>query len=217
MFYSPNSAFAEIRDNEEKYFAQSIGILLFSMILVGLIFVPIYLMLAPDIDETLVETEEDLLAITEFEEVFNPKTIVIDLILSLASEIILIVVLYLIGKNLGGNPSWKKVFSVVSHSYVIYLPVLASVIVFLFIMMSVVVDARDQGDSFDPSPEKFLTLIGIPLAAMILGIVVFVIWDIIVIIKATKVVNGYGTLKAIGVLILATIVSILVQVPLGIL
>ncbi|WP_316505790.1 YIP1 family protein [Nitrosopumilus sp.] len=215
MFYSPNAAFAEIRDNEEKYLAQSIGILVFSMALVGLIFVPIYLMVEPQLEGEITD-DDDISAITELRESFRPGTIAIDLVMSLAAEVIFIVILFLLGKNLGGNTNWKKVFSVISHSYVIYLPVLASVIIFLFIMLSVVADARDQGDLFEPSPERFLALIGAPLAAMILVIVVFLIWNIIVIIKATKVVNGYGTLKAIGVLILATIVSILVQVPLGI-
>ena len=187
--------------------------------LVGLIFVPIYLMVEPQLDGEIVTDDDDISAITELRESFRPGTIAIDLIMSLAAEVIFIVILFLLGKNLGGNTNWKKVFSVISHSYVIYLPVLTSVIIFLFIMLSVVADARDQqGDLFEPSPERFLALIGAPpLAAMILVIVVFLIWNIIVIVKATKVVNGYGTLKTIGILILATIVSILVQIPLGIL
>ena len=46
---SPNSAFSQIRDNEEKYFAQSIALLIISSILGGLAVLPFVMMPLDDV------------------------------------------------------------------------------------------------------------------------------------------------------------------------
>ena len=217
MFYSPNSVFAEIRDNEQKYFAQSIGILVFATVLLGVLFIPVYMLLTSQI-ETNFENDDGVVNLSEIKELTNPVEIMVDLIFSLISEIVFIIMLFLVGRSLSGTRSWKKVFSVISHSYVISIPFLAVGVAFVYFSFFVIIDAMDQqeGDSFQPSSSEYLmTFLGAPFAILIFGFFVVIIWNIIVIIKATKVVNGFGTLKAIGILILATLASIAVQVPFG--
>ncbi len=180
------------------------------MFLVGMIYVPIYLLVASD-------PQTSISMAFESGDLSSPGEIIGSLVTSLASEVIFIFVLFFIGKHLGGTANWKKVFCVVCHSYVIYIPVIASIVAVAFVVFFVAMDARAQGDGFDFTEEYFLTVIGLPLVAMIVVMLVFAIWGIVAIVKATKIVNDYGTLKAIGVLILSGIAATIIQALLGLL
>ena len=96
--------------------------------------------------------------------------------------------IYLIGRAFGGNKSWRKVLTVVFYVDIIWIPLTAG----LFL--------------------SSLTSPGLQIVGGIL-VIVFFIWVIIVEIKAVKVLNGFGTAKAIGILILSWVIQLFWLVP----
>ena len=93
---SPNSAFAEIRDNESKYFVQSIGILIFTSILGGLMLIPFVM------SPFFVEYFADI------DAVYSPLSesgVILVIGFGILGGIVSAGLLYFIGKKLGGNDS----------------------------------------------------------------------------------------------------------------
>ena len=207
---SPNSAFAEIRDNEEKYFAQSIGILIVVSLLTVLVIVPF--LIIPFDDVYLEEFDNFLFGIDNVD-------IVLSVISSIITGFVSAALSYFIGKKIGGNKNWKKVFSVVLHTNVIVFPTMLifSLLVFLMLGSFASLDIPSLVDE-DLGEQEALTAVGPMLGyvgLIVVTAIVFVIWIIVVSVKALKVVNDFETGKAFGLLILVMILSSIATIPLG--
>lgn len=101
--------------------------------------------------------------------------------------------IYVIGRGFGGNKSWRKVFTVIFYAEIIWIPVAAAS---LLLSLS----------SSLPSLSLQAVVGTVALAA--------VVWSVIVIVKAVKVLNGFGTAKAFGILILSVVVHLIWIIPL---
>ena len=207
---SPNSAFAQIRDNEEKYFAQSIGLLIVSSVLSAFVILPFVMIPISDVyfegvDDAGLPTEDADLALA----------VVVGLLKGIAS----FVTLYLIGKKLGGNKNWKKVFSVIFHTYVPVIPMMIVISVFVFLMWGSLAEIDPSYlMSDDVDEDTLLPVLGPTISfAILTGVfaIAFMVWIIVISIKAIKVVNGFETGKAFGLLILVMIVASAVSMVLN--
>ena len=211
---APNSAFAQIRDSEEKSFASSIAIFLFASVIGLLVMTPFVMM---PLDEAYYETfdENDI----EVEIPVDWADAIIFVGISILTGIISNVLFYFIGKKLGGNKNWKKVFSVMFYAYVPVIPMMVVMSVIVFLMWSSLT-------SIDPSylmapeadDEEIFSLVGPVLGYVGLMLIVaigFVVWIFVVSIKALKVVSGFSTAKAFGLIILVMIISPIITAPLG--
>ena len=160
-----------------------------------------------------------------FEEVddFSIPTDNVDVVLVVAqgllSGFVSAILLYFIGKKLGGNTSWKKVFSVIFHTYVPAIPMTLIIAVLVFLMWSSLTSI-DSTSLLDPegNEEEILSLLGPTLAYVgLLALVAigFLVWIFIISIKAVKTLNGFSTGKAFGLLILVLIITGIVTTPFG--
>lgn len=207
---APNSAFTQIRDNEEKYFAQSIGLLVFTSILGALMLIPFIMI---PLDEAYFEGVDDANFPTDNTDV------ILFVGINILSGFISAVLFYFIGKKIGGNTNWKKVFSVIFHTHVPLIPMSVILSILLFLMM----DSIASIDSslfieIDEDEEQILSLVGPMLGYVGLFVIVaiaFVAWIFVVSVKAVKTVNGFGTAKALGLIILVMIISSIVTAPFG--
>lgn len=97
--------------------------------------------------------------------------------------------IYLVGRAFGGNRSWRKALTVLFYTYIVWIPVAAL-----------------QAVSSHPSPSLQAVVATAALAASV--------WAIILSVKAVKVLNGFGTAKAVGILILSGIIQLVWAIPL---
>jgi len=207
---APNSAFAQIRDNEAKYFGQSIGIFALSSVLGVLILLPFTLV---PFDDTYFEGID---GVTIPSDNLDPVLFVVS---SMLGILISTTLLYFIGKKIGGNTNWKKVFSVFFHANVPAIPmsVILSILVFLMMDSVASIDPLSMmGSGIDE--EQALSMMGPILTYVGLIAVVaisFVVWIFIVSVKAVKTVNGFGTAKAFGLIVLVMIISSIITAPFG--
>jgi len=207
VIISPNSAFAQIRDNEEKYFAQSIGLLIVSSVLSAFVILPFVMI---PLDEAYFEGVDDVDLPTE------DANLVLVMAVGFLKGIVSFVTLYFIGKKLGGNTNWKKVFSVIFHTYVPVIPMMVILSVLVFLMWGALAEIDPSYlISPDADEEQILSAIGPMLAYAILIAVfaiAFMVWIIVISVKAIKIVNGFDTGKAFGLLILVMIIASAVSV-----
>lgn len=212
VIISPNSAFSQVRDNEEKYFAQSIALLVISSILGGLAVLPFVMM---PLDDAYFEFEgtEDINNTFPLED----SSVGLSVVSSILSGFVSAILYYFIGKKLDGNTNWKKVFSVIFHVHALVIPITIIMAILLFLMWSsftsiepsILLDPNiDEEDVF----SLLGSFIGYVLLLAILGIG-FAIWGFIVSIKAVKTVHGFSTGKAFGLIILVVIITSLVSIP----
>ena len=211
---APNSAFAQVRDNEEKYFASSIGIFLVASIIGLLVMAPFVMMPLDD----------------AYYEIFEENNIDVDVptggadvaffvAVSIVTGIIGNVLFYFIGKKLGGNTNWKKVFSVMFYAYVPVIPmmIIMSGLVFLMWGSLVAIDPSYLMASEANEEEIFsliMPVLGYVGLLMLVGIAFFV-WIFVVSIKGLKVLNGFSTAKAFGLVILVMIIVSFITTPLS--
>lgn len=212
VIVSPNSAFSEIRDNEEKYFAQSIALLIISSVLGGLVVLPFAMM---PLDDAYFEFE----GAEDIENTFplDDSAIGLSVGSSILTGFVSALLYYFIGKNLDGNTNWKKVFSVIFHVHAVVIPVTIIIAILIFLMWGsfTSVDSSILLDANIGDEEVFSLLgsfIGYVILLAILGIG-FAIWILIVTIKAIKTVHGFGTGKAFGLIILVAIITSFVSIP----
>ena len=100
--------------------------------------------------------------------------------------------IYIIGRAFGGNKSWKKVLTVILYAEVIWIPAAAT-----SLLSSLLSSHPSLG---------LQTMVGtVVLAAFV--------WAIIISVKAVKVLNGFGTAKAFGILILTCIIQLIWIIP----
>ena len=212
---APNSAFAQVRDNEEKYFVSSVGLFLFASVIGLLVIVPFVMI---PLDDAYFETFEE--KDVDIDIPVGWTDVIIFVGISIVSGIISNVLIYFIGKKLGGNANWKKVFSVIFYAYVPVIPMMIVLSTLVFLMWSslTAIDPAHIMESDIMDEDRLLSLIGpiLGYAGLILiAAIAFMIWIFVVSVKAIKTVHGFGTAKAFGLLILVIMVSSLITTPLG--
>ena len=210
VFTAPNSAFTQICNVEEKYFAQSIVILITSSFFGILAIIPF--LIIPFDDSYFEEFEGFLFGVNETDMVFS-------VISSIVSTVVLAGVVYFVGKKLGGNQNWKEVFSVIFHVNALVFPMIVIFSILIFLMLDSL-NFLDMASLTDPEldEQQALTAVGPMLGyggLLVAVAIAFVVWIVIVSVKAIKVVDGFGTAKAFGLLILSMIAVVLVTLPLG--
>lgn len=211
---APNSAFAQIRDNEERYFTSSIGIFLFASVIGLLVMIPFVMI---PLDDAYYQSFEENDIDVDIPVDWTDSILFVGI--SIISGIISNILFYFIGKKLGGNTNWKKVFSVLFYAYVPVIPMMVVLSVLVFLMWSslTAIDPSYLMAS-DADDEEIFSLIGPALGYVGLMAIVaigFVVWIFIISIKAVKTVNGFGTAKAFGLIILVMIISSIITAPLG--
>ena len=211
VIIAPNSAFSQIRDNELKYFGQSVGLLITSSILSAFVLLPFIMIPLSDV---YFEGVDDVHLPTESSDM------VLTAAIGFLKAIVSFLALYFIGKKLGGNTNWKKVFSVIFHTYVLVIPMIITLSVLVFLMWSSLAEINPSYlFSPDADEEQILSAIWpIPVYAILLTVfaIAFMAWIIIISVKAIKTVNEFETGKAFGLLILVMIISSVITVLFGI-
>ena len=154
----PNQAFATLRDNDHRYFMPSIAVMLLASVAYAGLGSASHAIAAADFGLTILG------------------------IVASAGAI------YLIGKALGGNKSWRKAFTVIFYMEAIGIPLVAA------------------------SALSFLLPFSLQGAYHAIMIAVL-IWAVIIGIKAIKVLNGFGTAKAFGILILSALIHLIWIIP----
>ena len=108
-----------------------------------------------------------------------------------------IALIFYLGIKFEGNNNFKKVFSAITFALIPML--IGGVIMHVFALYPPLVENISGIDKESPEfPGLFWPLYFAYLP--------FVLWSVILSIKAIKVVNGFGTAKAFGVLIISTII-----------
>ena len=194
MLKSPNQSLHEICNNEDQYLVSSVIILIFASVF--------------SINMANGPLDDTIPSVSQFGIWFSDEPIywISDGLLGLLGSIILIAIIFVMGKKFGGIGNFKKIFTVISHAS---LPVvIGSVVIFamFFVLSSTMSDSIDETDSefqYFGMVSYFGVLV--PLA----------IWSLIISIKALKIANGFGTGKAFGILLLATVISYVVWIPLN--
>ena len=214
VIISPNSAFSQIRDNQEKYFAQSIGLLIFSSILGILIVLPFVMM---PLDDAYFEYIDDT---GNMNSIPSGETDVIWFVgLSILNGFISTALFYFIGKKLGGEANWKKVFSVVFHTNAIAIPMIIILSILIFFMWGSLTSIEPtyllEPDVNDEEIwSSLVPFLGYIALVAIMGIGFFV-WLFVILVKAVKIVHGFETGKAFGLVVLVMIITTIVTIPLS--
>lgn len=211
---SPNSAFSQIRDNHEKYFVQSIGLLIFSSVLGILIVLPFVTMPLDDAYFENIENTGNVNSIPSGE-----TDVIWSVGLSILNGFISAVLFYFIGKKLGGDANWKKVFSVIFHTNVVAIPMIIILSILIFFMWDSLT-LIEPTYIFEPDVNNeeiwstLVPLLGYVALLAIVGIGFFV-WLIVILVKAVKIVHGFETGKAFGLVVLVMIITTIVAIPLS--
>lgn len=211
---SPNSAFSQIRDNHEKYFVQSIGLLIFSSVLGILIVLPFVTMPLDDAYFESIDNTGNMNSLPSGE-----TDVIWSVGLSILNGFISAVLFYFIGKKLGGDANWKKVFSVIFHTNVVAIPMIIVLSILIFFMWDSLT-LIEPTFIFEPDVNNeeiwstLVPLLGYVALLAIVGIGFFV-WLIVILVKAVKIVHGFETGKAFGLVVLVMIITTIVAIPLG--
>jgi len=211
---SPNSAFSQIRDNHEKYFVQSIGLLIFSSVLGILIVLPFVTMPLDDAYFENIDNTGNMNSIPSGE-----TDVIWSVGLSILNGFISAVLFYFIGKKLGGDANWKKVFSVIFHTNAVAIPMIIVLSILIFFMWDSLT-LIEPTYIFEPDVNDeeiwstLVPLLGYVALLAIVGIGFFV-WLIVILVKAVKIVHGFETGKAFGLVVLVMIITTIVAIPLG--
>lgn len=102
-------------------------------------------------------------------------------------------IIYLVGRALGGNKNWRAVFTAIFYTGIIWVPVSA------------------LGSLLSPLLSD-ATSVGLQAMAAIM-MAAALAWMVIILVKAIKVLNGFGTAKAFGIMILSGIAQMIWIVP----
>ena len=210
---SPNSAFSQIRDNHEKYFVQSIGLLIFSSVLGILIVLPFVTMPLDDAYFENIDNTGNMKSIPSGE-----TDVIWSVGLSILNGFISAVLFYFIGKKLGGDANWKKVFSVIFHTNAVAIPMIIVLSILIFFMWDSLT-LIEPTYIFEPDVNDeeiwstLVPLLGYVALLAIVGIGFFV-WLIVILVKAVKIVHGFETGKAFGLVVLVMIITTIVAIPL---
>ncbi len=189
---SPDKTIREIYDNEGNYLVSSVIILVLASIFsTGIASGPL--------DEGIAAASQFGMWMSD-----DPVDWVTDSIFVILDSVVLIAIIFLIGKMFGGIGNFKKIFVVISHAV---LPVAIGGIIIsaiFFSLLSTIPYTIDGEDSL----FQYLGIVSY------LGVMVpLSIWSLIISIKALKIANGFGTGKAFGIILLASLISFIIWIP----
>ena len=205
---SPNSAFAQIKENEERYLVQSVGLLIASSILGALVILPFVMI---PLDEAYFEGADDLSL------PIDNADVVLAAFAGILKGIVSFAIIYFVGKKLDGDKNWKKVLAVIFHTYVPAIPVSIILTVLMFLMWTSLAEIEPSYlISPDVDEKQIFSVIGPMLSYVVILVVLgiaFLVWIIVISVKAIKIVNGFGTAKAFGLLVLAMIITSVISIP----
>ena len=104
MLKSPNQSLQKICDNEDRYLVSSVIILIFASVF--------------SINMASGPLDDALPSVSQFGIWFSDEPIywITDGLLGLLGSIVLIAIIFVIGKKFGGVGNFKKIFAVVSHA-----------------------------------------------------------------------------------------------------
>ena len=213
---SPNSAFTQIRDDEHRYFASSLAIFLLASAIGLLVMAPFAMI---PLDNAYYEAFEENDIEVDIPIDWTDAAVFVGI--SILTGIISNILFYFIGKKLGGNANWKKVFSVLFYAHVPAIPmmILMSAAVFLMWSSLTAIDPIYLMDLDAGADEQEILALMSPVLAyvglMIAIAIVFVVWIFIVSVKALKILNGFSTAKSFGLLILVMTLASFITYPLG--
>ena len=190
---SPNNAFREIYENGNYYFKHSVFILLIASFFILTL-------------TNLRSSEEGLIPTNEIGYILDPKLQALDFGYNILLNFLYVVIIFYVCKKLRGGSYFKKMFSVVSCSFIP--SIIGGAIAHIFLFFPSLVIAEGVSSKSAGSVYLLLIYFGIFLP--------FSVWSLILSIKAIKIANNFGTAKAFGILILANIITILVLLPLEI-
>lgn len=189
---SPDKTIRKIYDNEGNYFVSSVIILVLASIF--------------STDIASGPLDEGIASVSQFGMWMSddPVDWITDPIFVILDIVVLIAIIFLIGKMFGGINNFKKIFVVLSHAI---LPVAIGGIIISAIFFSLLSTIPYTIDGED-SQFQYLGLM------LYLGIMIpLSIWSMIISIKALKIANGFGTGKAFGVILLASLISFIIWIP----
>lgn len=191
MIKKPNNTFREIYGNENHYFKASIVILVLS----SFFFVSFA---SPSVEIFELPTNE-------LGYILDTEIQIIDSIVKVLGGFLFTVIIFYLGKKLNGSKNFRGVFSVVSYSMI---PVLiGGILVSVFLYYPPFLEYISGIDSADLE-------FGMLFWKLYLGLFLpFGIWSTILLIKAIKIANNFGTKKAFGTFVLAEIINYFVWFP----
>ena len=193
---NPNLTLREICDNDDQYLVSSI-----IMILLASVF---------SIDIASEPLDESIASVSQFGIWMSDDPVywITDAIFGFLANFVLIVIIFIVGKKLGGIGNFKKIFAVMSHAI---LPVVIGGTVISAVFFALSSTASDTEDETD-SAFQYVGMVSyygvmIPLS----------IWSLIISIKALKIANGFETGKAFGIILLASLASTMIWIPVSML
>ncbi len=118
------------------------------------------------------------------------------------SHILMIVIIFYVGKIVKGNTNFKQVFSVLSFCLI---PIMMGAIIIVSGNLFLPYLMAESTD--DLSPSYALDFAGSPIVLLQIVILPFGIWSLILYIKAIKITDNFSTLQAV-ILVIFTIILI---------
>ena len=189
---NPNQSLQEICYNENNY-------LVFGLIILALAGISSIGLITTSPDESPITFNHLGYALTN-----EPVYEITETVFSFLASILLIVMVFLIGKRFGGISNFKKIFATQSCSL---LPVIIGGILsntILFVLPYVIPESPVGAEP----PFQYFALV------VYFGVYgPFGIWSIIIAIKAIKIPNGFDTGKAIGVFLLSLLIVSFILIP----
>ena len=191
---SPNQSLRKICDNEDKYMVSSVILLILASVF--------------SIDMASGPLDENITSVKQFGVWVSDDPVywIISSVFGLLGGIALIAIIFMIGKKLGGIGSFKKIFTVMSHAT---LPVIIGGIIISAIFFVLSSTVSDNIDEADPKFQHF------GLVSYLGVMVPLSIWSLIISIKALKIANGFGTGRAFGIILLASLAFLVILIPLN--
>ena len=188
---NPNQSLREICYNENNY-------LIFGLVIIALAGIFSMSLITAPPDESASFNHLGYALISE------PVYEITETVFSFLASILLIVMVFLIGKRVGGIDNFKKIFATQSCSV---FPALIGGILsntILFVLPYVIPETPVGAE---PPFQYFPHVVYFGIYGP------FGIWSLIIAIKAIKIPNGFGTGKAIGIFLLSLLIVSLILVP----
>lgn len=183
---SPNSAFREISENSGHYFVFSVIIFAISY---GLWLYPLY-------------TRQVAATIGEIRYEWSAAIYAIETVQIVASPLLGFAVIFYVGKRFGGTLSFKKIFSALSHCLIPMIIGSAIVILGTGIYESIFVDGNHSSEYDKLASYALVFVLRHDMVFGLIGLS-FIVWSVILAIKAVKIVNNFETKRSLGIIMLS--------------
>lgn len=123
----------------------------------------------------------------------------VSVIFGILSGLLSLFVIYLIGSGMSGNSNAREYISVMFFAHIYAIPMFFALVILMLATTSTI------------TPYAVVDPVGfIPL---VICYVLFSIWGLVLLVKAVKIINDFGTLKAFLLLVVGYVVSALILTP----